>query len=317
LAQEESMISKYTDPRLQIYQPQKFIANQASKSYSTNNSLPSNSFASSSSSNQMSAYKRPRSASVVYNSHFTRAKQKEELKYVDITSYDKIHNTTTPRVAGSGLILDTGPNTDTGTNNSNSRFDRGCCVVLNRIAQGTDVTERIGRKIHIEQIHLNYVLKGSYDDLDGTVTNTLNQRALVRVMLVQHISANSTEIKPSNVITGTGVTPLDFMDMSERRNYKILYNQVHAMGPQNAVESSEVTGQIHKSLHLRFKEPIEVLYGNTNTGDNVIAADGIMQNALWLMAWTDIGRSFTLNDASEVSKGVIMDFRCRLRFSDQ
>ena len=93
-------------------------------------------------------------------------------------------------------------------------------ILQNGVAQGTDFTNRIGRKVIIKSIHAKYFLE-PLSSADGA------QGDIIRYMLVWDYQANGALAAASDILTTTDT--LSGVNLTNRDRFKVLYDKRHTM----------------------------------------------------------------------------------------
>lgn len=168
-------------------------------------------------------------------------------------------------------------------------------TLLSGVAQGTDYTNRIGRKIMFKSMLLRWVglpkVVASGSDPDGDV---------VRILCVQDLQSNGSAITASDVLqTASVIAP---MNLNNRDRFKVLFDKTvttnawqYSAG--SAINGGSPGGKFFKKYKRLFGPQI---FGNTSGG----FAD-ITSGAIWLL---EIGTQATVSIQGQ--------WYSRIRFSD-
>lgn len=158
------------------------------------------------------------------------------------------------------FAFDTHPNVDVSST--------GVFQLINAIQQGTTANSRIGEEYDIIGIELKTVAQG----------NELDQRAFIRVMIVQDKQPNGVQFALSELleVTTSPVHITSGYNYSFSKRFNVLYDRVHSY-QNNGQETSH-------SKWFR-KKSIKVKCNSTNSGTIV----DIEKNAIWLLVFGDSG----------------------------
>jgi len=102
----------------------------------------------------------------------------------------------------------------------------GSITLLNGIADGTLVTQRVGRKVTIRSVQVRGIVYGT-DTQSTTGADTLSN--LCRVMLVWDKQANGTVMTFAQPLSAT--TSVSFNNLDNRERFVMLMDKHLAMGP--------------------------------------------------------------------------------------
>lgn len=174
-------------------------------------------------------------------------------------------------------------------------------TLLNGCAQGTEVTQRVGRKIHIKSLLLRLFLEANESDTTGPAGGR-SIHSQYRVMLVQDLQSNNAlpngnDILQQTPISGAGTATVcnAVQNLNNRERFRILMDKTGAFFP--------ITGTT--AVHIaKFKRlNIEVQYSGSGTGNTITT------NAIYLMVLSDSGNGVT-------AANYIMNGYARIRFID-
>ena len=174
---------------------------------------------------------------------------------------------------------------------------------LTAMGQGDEESERDGRKIVIDSIHLRGFVR-----LAGTELNSdIPESVLCRVVLVLDQQTNGATIAPLTVMdVGQTDDLLAFRRLDNTQRYNILWDQMFEMTSPSishfAVDSfSNAEVRKHFTKTVVFNPPMEVNMSGTTTDianvkDNNIHVIGI--------------------SSGQTNATVTLDYQCRVRFRD-
>lgn len=168
----------------------------------------------------------------------------------------------------------------------------GSIALVNGVAQGTDFTDRIGRKVVVKSIHLKYYVQ-AYNNVDVPLGD------IVRVLLVWDYQANGSLAAVGDVLTNVDV--LGGINLTNRERFKILYDKRHTFGAIEYTGAAPVAGDsrpVFAQRYIKCNMPM-VFAGTANT------IGSIQTGSMLLMVVT-----------ASSSTGYAGNFRIRTRFSD-
>lgn len=171
---------------------------------------------------------------------------------------------------------------------NNVDFDQGLSgsniFLVNGVGQGTDDTQRIGRRYTNVSIQMRYNI---------SVNSTTATSAVARVMLVQDRQVNGALPSLTDILAlSSDIAP---MNLNNRDRFKVLYDQEHTVQPQGP--------QIE---YCKMYKKIMVETTNTSTTTSAIA--GIATGAIYLVC---VGNG---NSDTTCAQGNLF---VRVRFTDQ
>lgn len=189
---------------------------------------------------------------------------------------------------------------DVDSNNYNVN-NTGTVTLLNIPVLGTDMTQRVGRKIINRSIYIRGVLRtnGSLN-----MTTISQQSQLARMLLVWDTQPNGAAPAVSDILKAASATSQ--LNINYRDRFKILCDKQYAMGPfqidtvnHYGLSSNQQAYGIKKYKKLY----LETIFNGTNGG----TIGDITTGALW-MVW--VGTQAAGGDACTAT------VTTRLRFSD-
>lgn len=176
-------------------------------------------------------YKRKRTLAITNQIRDARAKRARRLNMVRMKRYAGPYRTggfygASVRSPAERKVLDT-PQTSTAVNIA------GSVTPINLVGQGTDFTQRIGRRYNITAIQLRGLL-------NPDPTNNTGTPNLLRVMIVvdNQINGGATPLITS-ILNAADST--SFMNLNERERYKVIYDRSFAFGPINITAGAPVS----------------------------------------------------------------------------
>lgn len=168
----------------------------------------------------------------------------------------------------------------------------GTVTLLNGVAQGTDFTDRIGRKINIKSIHMKYYIQ-AYNNVDVPLGD------IIRVMLVWDYQTNGALAAVTDVLTSADV--LSGVNLTNRERFKILYDKRHTMGAIEYTAAAPVAGDTQPRFAQRFiRCNYPMVFGGT-----AATVGSIQTGSLMLLTIT-----------ASSATGFAANTRVRCRFSD-
>jgi len=184
---------------------------------------------------------------------------------------------------------------DVGANTYADVLYTGQLVLLNGVAQGTDFTNRVGRKVQMKSVQL----RGSV--FPNSTSHVAGRWDLYLILDMQANAAapNVTDIISAN--TGSN----SFINLNNRDRFKVLVHRFGfvgaASGGDTAAPSANLASggralEIYKSLNH------EVIFGGTGA-----TIGSIQSNALYALMITDGGAA---------GEGMDYEFAARVRFTD-
>lgn len=175
---------------------------------------------------------------------------------------------------------------DTTLSTASTRPDTtGDVILLNGIARGDDINERVGRRVTIRSLEAHL-----YD----TVTKDTGVDQVHRVLIVYDMQSNGTAPVVTDVLVSASTTSLKNLD--NRNRFRILYDQAWTL---NA--SGESDSQKHITKYMRVNLPVQF-----NSGDAGTIAD-IQTGSIYFIC---LGSEVRGNTAGSING------RVRVRYSD-
>lgn len=168
----------------------------------------------------------------------------------------------------------------------------GTATLLNGVAQGTDFTDRIGRKVNIRSIHLKYYIQ-AYNSVDVPLGD------IFRIMLVWDYQTNGALAAVTDILTTADV--LSGVNLTNRDRFKVLYDKRHTMGAIEYSAAAVAGGDSTPKFAQRYiKCNYPMVFGGTG------ATVGSIQTGSLILV--------TLMSTS--ATGFASNTRVRCRFSD-
>lgn len=168
----------------------------------------------------------------------------------------------------------------------------GTVTLLNGVAQGTDFTDRIGRKINIKSIHMKYFVQ-AYNSVDVPLGD------IFRIMLVWDYQTNGALAAVTDILTTADI--LSGINLTNRDRFKVLYDKRHTMGAIEYTGAAPVAGDTIPRFGQRYiKCNMPVVFGGTG------ATVGSIQT----------GSLILLTIMNTSATGFASNTRVRTRFSD-
>lgn len=172
----------------------------------------------------------------------------------------------------------------------------GSLSLLNGLETGTDIYQRLGRKIYMKML----LLKGWISGLATTTTDTF-----CRIMVVYDLTPNGAAFSKDDLLANISLTGavtntgLSFWNPNNRARFKILADECYACTQQTTAGGPGSPTVI--ALDLRIILEQETVYNSLDTG----TISDINSGALYL---------FVCNDTGSTEYG--LTFVARLIFSD-
>lgn len=140
----------------------------------------------------------------------------------------------------------------------------GAVTLLNGVATGTDITNRIGRKIMMKSILFRL-------DLQTTATSLLGD--FIRVLVVYDCQTNTTTPAVTDVIVNNYNSP---MNLSNRDRFKVLIDKHVIMNACDLTGGVVAGGDpMPKYVKVYKKMNLEVIFGGVNSNVGSINTGGI------------------------------------------
>lgn len=105
----------------------------------------------------------------------------------------------------------------------------GAVALLNGIARGDDINERIGRKVVLRSIEMR---------VESVSTNTTGLDQNHRVLVVFDRQANATALTPADVLTAVDINSP--RNLTNRSRFKIIYDNLHHLNASGESGSHKV-----------------------------------------------------------------------------
>ena len=148
----------------------------------------------------------------------------------------------------------------------------GSITLLNGVSQGTDYTNRIGRKIILKSLlaRLNVV---------PNIANSAPQGDIIRIMIVYDCQTNAAAPVLSDIILNGTVTYQSPMNLNNRDRFKILSDKFVTMEANVYTAGALTAGSPRpKQLKIFKKMNMEQIFGGTG---NTVGS--IQTGAIWLV----------------------------------
>lgn len=152
----------------------------------------------------------------------------------------------------------------------------GTVTLLNSIAQGTDYTQRVGRKVYLKSLLFQL-------DLQPTGTASIPIGDFIRCLVVYDCQTNAVAPAITDVLqNGAWNSP---MNLSNRDRFKVLLDKRVAMGAVMYTTGALSTGMAQpKVIRVYKKMNMEVIFGGTGSG-----VGAIQTGAIWMILTDEIG----------------------------
>jgi len=157
----------------------------------------------------------------------------------------------------------------------------GTLQLLNGVANGTDFTNRIGRKINMVDLEVKmFFFPISGNAYPGDV---------IRVMLIYDKQTNGALPAVSDILTSA--YPLSFTNLNNRNRFEVLHDEAVALNPQATVGTTLGNGAPeNKWREFRVKLRHDTIYGSTGANIADIKSGAIYMLtisafAVWQIAW--------------------------------
>lgn len=145
----------------------------------------------------------------------------------------------------------------------------GTLVLYNGVAQGSDFTNRIGRKVIVKSIHFKWALT------PATVTDSIGD--IVRCMLVWDMQNNSATPAVTDILTTADI--LSGVNLNNRDRFKVLYDKRVVMNPASYTANVITGGNPVTTYREKYiKCNYETIFSGTGATSGSIAT-----GALYLM----------------------------------
>lgn len=166
----------------------------------------------------------------------------------------------------------------------------GSVALYNGVAQGTDFTNRIGRKVIVKSIHFKAWV--------SPATSTDSPGDICRLMLVWDKQANSAAPAVTDILTTAD--PFSGVNLNNRDRFKVMYDRRVSMNPA-VYAANVITGgnpiTVYREKFIKCNQ--EVIF--SGTGATVAS---IQTGSLYLL-FIDLNGTLSL-----------LTHYCRVRFSD-
>lgn len=142
---------------------------------------------------------------------------------------------------------------DTGTQ-STSAAAVGSVILLNGVGQGTDYTNRIGRRILLKSLLLRFNIT--------TIPSTSDPAGdFIRILVVYDAQTNAVTPAVTDIINGDFLSPLN---LSSRDRFKVLSDKTTTMNP-NGYTAGAVSGGSPRNVAYKIykKMSMEEIFGGT------------------------------------------------------
>lgn len=162
----------------------------------------------------------------------------------------------------------------------------GIIECLNLCAQGSDFTQRIGRKITMKNINIRYELT--------EITDTTSVTQWVRVLIVYDRATDGALPAITDVLTSD--TSVAFMNLNNRERFWVLMDETTTLN-----EEGPAGAYVQRFIKLG-KKGVDVVYNNTTGVIGAISTGGIY--------------AIIIPDAFQMGSDVQINFSARIKFTD-
>lgn len=167
-------------------------------------------------------------------------------------------------------------------------------TLLSGVSQGTDYTQRIGRKIMFKSMLLRWMTQ------NVTVAGASDANGdIMRVLCIQDLQSNGSSIATTDVLQSNSV--LSPMNLNNRDRFKVLFDKIVTLGDYYIAAATLTTGCPVPKFFKKYKK----LFGPQIFGNTAGGFADITSGSIWLI---ELGTSAVATyEASWYS---------RIRFSD-
>lgn len=156
-------------------------------------------------------------------------------------------------------------------------------ILQNGVAQGTDFTNRVGRKVIVKSIHVKYFIGATFT-ADGATGD------IIRYMLVWDYQANGALASASDILTTTD--SLSGINLTNRDRFKVLYDKRHVMEAVDYNAGTIVAGNgrpVFAQRYMRVNMPMifggtAATIGSIQTGSLVLLVLSANSSTAWSIA---------------------------------
>lgn len=175
-----------------------------------------------------------------------------------------------------------------------SYCDSPTCTLINGIAKGDEINQRIGREIRMKHI----TVRGFYRAVaDATGKSTINRMLIVYDKQPNHAAMTGADLFDTLAATAIDVTKMYNLD--NRKRFTVLYDRVF---PVDMMEYSKACQKV--PFYIDFPVNLPVIYNATTNATYSAVETG----TLWIVTLSD-----TANAGDNESEVI---FTSRVRYSD-
>lgn len=181
----------------------------------------------------------------------------------------------------------------------------GTVYPLNLMGQGTDVNQRVGRKVTLRSVYIN----ANFYNWVSTGGLTIPQGVFGKMSVVYDSQPNGATAPPAytdiyQAYSGALVAPIDPMNLTNRDRFKVLYTTYFHIGAftlDNSTPTPKIIGgsPVNTSRKVVKKFNLPTIFGNTG---NTI---GDIQTGSLLLCFI-----------VDTNNGAGVDWYARVRFTD-
>lgn len=181
---------------------------------------------------------------------------------------------------------------DTVTASANLTVTAGL-VLLNGISQGSDYTNRIGRKVLMKSLYMRFTL----------LPNSANSAPIgdfVRILLVYDCQTNGAAPLAADILN-SAADYLSPLNLANRDRFKVLHDKVVPMNANAYAGAALTVGDpVNKHWKIFKKMNMETIFGGT-----AATVGSIQTGSIYLLYMSAGATSYTT-----------LTYNCRIRFSD-
>lgn len=151
---------------------------------------------------------------------------------------------------------------------SNTVANTGTVTLLNSVGQGTDYTQRVGRKIYLKSMLFQL-------DLQPTGTSSIPLGDFVRCLVVYDCQTNAVNPTVADVLAnGAWNSP---MNLTNRDRFKVLIDKRVSVGAVTYTAGPVLTaGMVSpRTIRVYKKMNMEMIFGATGSGIGSISTGGV------------------------------------------
>lgn len=181
---------------------------------------------------------------------------------------------------------------DTATASANLTLNAGL-VLLNGVVQGTDYTNRVGRKTIMKSIYLRFTL----------LPNTANSAPIgdfTRIIVVYDCQTNAAAPLAGDILQSGGdyMSPLN---LNNRDRFKVIHDKLVPMNPNVYTAGALTAGDpVNKAWKMYKKITMETVFGGTGA-----TVGSIQTGSIYLLYMSAGATSYST-----------LTYNCRIRFID-